>query len=139
VPTVPVSTFSKEANSDLSEVQDGNKADNEDSEKEMQNLDFDSEIYFTNDQEANKAEKGAVERVHHDAEFVPDDFRVGDIVTAKKIEPDIEKHIEIWEEATIIQDTGVSFKLQFERDDPKYNREIDKEFIEGKIYPRGYK
>ena len=62
---------------------------------------------------------------------------VGDNVDAIKIEFDIPGNISIWEEAQIVQDTGVSYKVVFEREDPRFTREIDKEFWEESIAPRG--
>ena len=66
--------------------------------------------------------------------FIP---MVGDYVDALKIEPDVPEYISIWEEAQIIQDTGVSYKVEFMRDDYKYTREIYYEFWEESICPKG--
>ena len=70
---------------------------------------------------------------------IPSSFTpmAGDYLDALKIEPDVPGNISIWEEAQIIQDTGVSYKVELIRDDYKYTREIDHEFWEESICPRG--
>ena len=69
---------------------------------------------------------------------IPSSFTpmAGDYVDALKIEPDVPGNISIWEEAQIVQDTGVSYKVEFIRDDYKYTREIGHEFSEESICPR---
>lgn len=146
---------------DLLEMDDGNKADNEGwpdddedltkNEKDQENNRYELTDYstwaenytgclyqgFKPEDISNYNYHNRYDNELHCWIYSGPDFKVGDIVDAMKIEPEIHEQVMAWEHARIIGEDHHYYKIQFMRDDDRYVRDIRKEHYRTMLFEVG--